>query len=438
MKNEVLDARDKRMKKILLIVVVVCVVVMLLEGAIYLYAKNKQEQNTVYYDAYQMTVADEERIIAVGSSDFRRSKHNPYTKGIEKGKLVSYNRDGEVLMEIQYDRGISSTFTSVLVVEDGYIVTGSGEYSDYQKENNLRDAFLIKYDKDGNKIWEKFYGVLSNTRFNKVIQVSDGYVVIGQSIYEGMEVGNHTTGGGVIVKYDFEGNEIWHNNHGGNKSGNFNGIIEVNGDFYVVGKDASDTGNLIKFDKNGKYVWHKNYSYTDSLGFQDIVYFDKKLYVVGSKKILEDEEAEERKTDNTDGVIVCYDLKGKVVKEVLFGGSLDERFNAIQMFDNHLYIIGVGNSKDSDLNIQLEDTDEEITSGFLLAYDKDLNLVQSKVLGGVKNDVLTDMTLQGNSFYISGYSNSKNANISLAENNGKDYFGKIILVSEDFQLEIIQ
>lgn len=438
MKNEVLDARDKRMKKILIIVVVVCFVIILLEGVIYLYAKNKQEQNTVYYDAYQMAVKDGDRTVAVGSSDFRKSKDNPYTKGIEKGKLVSYDQDGEILMEVQYDRGISSTFTSVLVVEDGYIVTGSGEYSDYQMENNLRDAFLIKYDKDGNKVWEKFYGVLSNTRFNKAIQVSDGYVVIGQSIYEGMEVGNHTTGGGVIVKYDFDGNEIWHNNHGGNKSGNFNGIIEVNGDFYVVGKDASDTGNLIKFDKNGKYVWHKNYSYTDSLGFQDLIYFNKQLYVIGSKKILEDENAEDRKTDNTDGVIVCYDMKGNIVKEVLFGGSRDERFNALQVLDDNLYIIGVGNSTDSDLKIELEDTDEAITSGFLLEYNKDLELVNSKVLGGMKNDVLTEMTLQDDTLCISGYSNSKDSNISLSKNNGKDYFGKIILAESDFKIEVLQ
>ena len=72
---------------------------------------------------------------------------------------------------------------------------------------------IIKYDKDGNIVWEKFYHVVTYTRFNKVIETSDGYVAIGQSIYANMEMGNNTTGGGIIVKYDKDGNEIWHNNH---------------------------------------------------------------------------------------------------------------------------------------------------------------------------------------------------------------------------------
>jgi len=438
MKKKFAEIEERKMKKIFLIVAVVATIIILGEGALFLYIRHQQEAKSVYYDAYQMVAKDGDKYVAVGSSDFKKSMHNAYTDGIEKGKLVQYDENGEILFEVQYDKGIASTFTSVLVLEDGYLVTGSGEYNEYQAENHLRDAFLIKYDKSGNKVWEKFYGVLSNTKFNKVISVEDGYVVIGQSLYENMEVGNHTTGGGVIVKYDFDGNEVWHNNHGGNKSGNFNGIVVVDGNFYVVGKDAKDSGNLIKFDKDGKYLWHKNYSYTDSTGFQDIAYLNNRLYVIGSKKILEDEEDTERNTDNTDGVIVTYDLKGNVKNELLFGGSKNERFNAIQVLNDHLYIAGIGNSLDSDLKIELKETGEAITSGFVLEYDKDLKLLNSKVLGGTNNDVLTEMNLEDDQLYIAGYSNSKDGNISLSTNNGKDYFGKMIIMDTDLKTSVIK
>lgn len=437
MKKNVQEMRDQRLSKILWVIIILCIVIVVIEGCVFLYVKNKQEQNTVYYDAFQMSASDGDRIVAVGSSDFRKSKLNPYTDGIEKGRLAVFDKNGEIQLEVQYDKGIASTFTSVLVIDDGYLVTGSGEYSDYQRENHLRDAFLIKYDKSGNKIWEKYYGVLSNTRFNKVIQTSDGYVVIGQSLYESMEVGNHTTGGGVIVKYDFDGNEVWHNNHGGNKSGNFNGIVEVKGNFYVVGKDAADSGNLIKFDKNGKYVWHKNYSYTDSLGFQDIAYLNDRLYVVGSKKILKDENAEDRTTDNTDAILISYDMKGNIKKEELFGGSKKERFNDIEVMDDHLYLIGVSNSLDSDLKIELEESEEEITSGFMMVYDQDFNRLNSVTLGGTKNDVVNHMTTSGNQFYVSGYFTSKDGNIS-SGNNGKDYFGKALIFQKDLSFEVIK
>lgn len=438
MRKAVEDKKTMNGKKILIIIVAICSAIILIEGALFLYIRNQQEKKVTYYDAYQMVLPTQEGYVAVGSSDFKKSKKNPYTDGIEKGKLVAYKKDGTIQFEIQYDRGIASTFTSVLVLEDGYLVTGSGEFSDYQRENNLRDAFLIKYDQNGKKVWEKFYGVLSNTRFNKVIAVADGFVVIGQSLYENMEVGNHTTGGGIIVKYDFEGNEVWHNNHGGNKSGNFNGIVEVDGNFYVVGKDAKDSGNLIKFDQNGKYVWHKNYSYTDSTGFQDVVYSNQRLYVVGSKKILEDENDEERATSNTDAIIVSYDMKGNIKKEVSFGGTKNERFTAVQFFQDHLYVIGVSNSLDSDLKIELQESEESITSGIMMKYSMDLELVQSEVLGGMNNDVLTELSLEDNRLYIAGYSNSKNSNISTNKNNGKDYFGKLLSVDENLRIEVIQ
>lgn len=430
--------KDNNFKKIVTIIVSLCLLVILIDVIMYFYLKNKNEQSIAYYDSYQMTIKDGNDIIAVGSSDFKNSKLNDYTSGLEKGKLIKYDKNGNIIFEVQYDKGYSSTFTSVLVEDDGYIVTGSGEYSEYQQENRLRDAFLIKYDKNGNKIWEKYYGVLANTRFNKVIKTSDGYIVIGQSIYENMEVGNHTTGGGIIVKYDFDGNEIWHNNHGGNKSGNFNSIIEVDGNFYIAGKDGADSANLVKFDKNGKYLWHKNYSYTDSSGFTDILYNDKKLYLVGSKKILEDEEDEDRDTSNTDGLIVVYDMKGNKKDEITFGGSLLERFTGIEKIEDNFYITGITNSTDSLLKIELNKDIEGITSGFVLKYNNDFEIIDSKVLGGTNNDSITNMNIYDNLLYISGYSNSKDGTITTKENNGKDYFGKIITLDKNLELNIIK
>lgn len=428
--------KEAKLVKIAKISVVVCILIILIEAVLFFYLKHKQEANSVYYDAYQMVLKDGEYYVAVGSSDFKYSEEHDYTDGVERGRLVKLNHEGEIILDVIYDKGLASTFTSVLVHDDFYYVTGSGVYDEYQQENNIRDAFLIKFDKDGNKIWEKYYGVLSNTKFNKAILVEDGIVVIGQSIYEAMEVGNHSTGGGVIVKYDFDGNKIWNNNHGGNKSGNFNDIIQVGSDFYVVGKDASDSGNLIKFDKNGKYKWHKNFSYTDSLGLQDLIYFNDKIYVVGSKKILEDEEAEDRTTENTDGIILVFDKKGNQKKEITFGGSKLERFTDISQDDEFIYITGVADSLDSSLEI-VKQSEENLTYGFVLKYNKDLELISSKVLGGENNDILTNMELENGTFYVSMYSNSKEGTIA-KENNGKDYFGKVIEFNSDLDLTVIK
>ena len=133
-----------------------------------------------------------------------------------------------------------------------------------------------------------------------------------------------------------------------------------------------------------------------------------------------------------------YDMKGNIKKEVLFGGSRNERFNAIGVLNGNFYVAGISNSLDSDLKIELANTDSSITSGILLQYDKDLKVANSLVLGGMNNDVLTEMVQEGNRLYLSGYSNSGDCNIAIKKNNGKDYFGKVLVANPDLQIEVIR
>lgn len=428
---------NKKTKKWLIVVAVICVLILLVEGIYVIKFKVDQDKNTIYYDSLNSVCIDDTDIIVAGSSNFKYSKHNEYTNGLEKGKLVKYNKNGKIVFEKMYENGINTTFSSVISVSDGYIVVGSGEFSEEEKNSGAREAFIIKYDKNGNIVWEKFYHVLTNTRFNKVIETNDGYIAVGQSIYANMEMGNHTTGGGIIVKYDKDGNKVWNNNHGGTKSGNFNDVVYVNNSFYVVGKDAVDSGNLVKFDKNGKYVWHKNYSYTDGLGFTGIAYSDDSLYVVGSKKVLPADitEEDDRTTKNTDALLVQYDLDGKVKLQKTFGGSNYERYNSIVAYHNNLYVIGHIASKDAGLKVQ---TNGELMTGLVIRYDIAGNMLKKEVLGGSNNDNLTDIVTDGASLYISGYSNSKDGNMVTSKNNGKDYFGKFIKLNLKFKTLLLK
>lgn len=427
----------KKTKIALISLAVVCLLVLVLEGILLIVHRIKIDKNTVYYDALNSVVIDGTDIVAVGSSNFRYSKEYDYTNGLEKGKLIKYDKNGKIVFEKMYETGISTTFSSIISVSDGYIVVGSGVFSKDEQEQEAKEAFIIKYDKDGNVICEKFYKVITNTRFNKVIEVADGYVAVGQSIYANMEMGNHTTGGGIIVKYDRDGNEVWHNNHGGTKSGNFNDVVQVNGNLYVVGKDAVDSGNIIMYDKNGTYKWHKNYNYTDGIGFTGITYLDNTLYVVGSKKVLPDDyvEGDSRSTNNTDALLVAYDLDGNKKFEKTYGGSNYERYNSILTYRNELYVVGHTTSKDAGFKI---DTDGELLTGLVVRYNKNGSILKKDVFGGSNNDNLTDIYTDGVCLYISGYSNSSNGNIITSKDNGKDYFGKVIKLDFKFRSLLIK
>lgn len=428
------DIKYKKYKSILKGIALFCVVVLIVEFGIFAYMKifNVGDNS---YDALNSVVLDQTSLVSVGSSYFKYSQNFEETNRIEKGRLVRYDKRGKLELEVQYDRGVNSTFTSVVVASDGYYVVGSSEFSKNQVTNHTRDAILIKYSFEGEKLWEKSYSVLSDTRFNKIILVDDGLVVVGQSIYENMEMGNHTTGGGIIVKYNFDGEIVWASNHGGNKSGNFNDVILVDNNYYVVGKDSKDTGVLVKFSSDGKYIFHKNYSYTDRLGFSSITTDGKNLYVVGSKKILSEKEQNDEKsarnTNNTDAIIVKYSFTGDVVKEKLFGGSAHDRYNAIVYYGGYLYVVGSTSSNDSGLRVASKDG--KITA-MLIKCDTSLSINRKEVFGGSSDDNMLDLITDGSNVYMVGYSNSKNSNIKTEHDNGSDFISKLIKVDYRFRI----
>ena len=47
--------------------------------------------------------------------------------------------------------------------------------------------------------------ILGNSKFKSVRVVEDGYIVVGQSIYENSTLGMSDEGGAIIVKYDKSG-----------------------------------------------------------------------------------------------------------------------------------------------------------------------------------------------------------------------------------------
>ena len=419
--------------KVLLGAIIVCTIILALEGIMVLSHKKQVNDHKIFYDRYNSVALDGNNIVVVGTTDIKETEEEDNIKDNARGKITKYDNKGHIDFQKIYSNGIATAFNSVITEDDGYIVVGTGIFSKEEKETEGQEAVILKYSKEGELVWEKFYRVITNTSFSKVIKVSDGYVAVGQSIYANMEVGNHATGGAIIVKYDFNGNEVWHNNHGGSKSGNFNDVVEVNGDLYAVGKDATDWGNIVKYDKNGKYKWHKNYAYTDGNGFMGIAYQDNALYVVGSKKILPEGTGDEddRTTLNTDALFIKYDLDGNIVFEKVFGGSSFERYNSIVAYHNNFYIVGHICSKDA--GVKITNTTIDNMTGFIVRYDINGNILKKETLGGSKNDNLTDIKTDGISYYAVGYSNSKDGNIKTGKNNGKDYIGKVIKLNNKFR-----
>ena len=336
-----------------------CLCVIVIELFAMLAMKIFREKRIDHSYVLNDTIKTSDGYISIGESDFNNSD-------FEKEKIYDYEnrryiatqaliskRDNNLnlLWESKYDSEYDSTFNSVIEKDGYFIAVGSLVKNKDSIKDNVRAGLIVKFDKDGRIIWNKTYSVLSDTKLNKIIIDDDNYVVIGQSIYENMELGTHITGGGIIVRYDDDGNVLASNNYGGNKSGSFNDIIKVDDGYIVCGKDAVNYGIVIKFKKDfnreekdlnlisDKIIWHRTYSNTDTVGFTSMSVFEDKLYVVGALNTSNEKDSEGNIKFKYDAGFVTYNMSGKELGKVTLGRDKHHTFTSSIILDNALYLI---------------------------------------------------------------------------------------------------
>lgn len=152
------------------------------------------------------------------------------------------------------------------------------------------DAFLVKYDTTGHRVWGTYYGG-SNDDFGKAVCV-DRYgavYIAGQTSSGGLSTPGAfqtTSGGGTndayIAKFDSAGARIWGTYYGGNDQDYFAGAAtDTAGNLFVAGRTGgfgsiASTGAyqtvfgglsdvmLVKFDSSGARQWGTYYGGTSS------------------------------------------------------------------------------------------------------------------------------------------------------------------------------
>ena len=167
-------------------------------------------------------------------------------------------------------------------------ISSSGFQANFGGGSN--DAFLVKFDSSGNRIWATYYGGTGNEwGFNVATDASGKVYLSGQTTsssgisFNGFK---NTIGGGFdafLVKFDSTGNRIWATYYGGaGEDGNVNGgsnmsiSTDASGNVYLGGSTTSITGIasggfqntfgggiydafLVKFDSSGSRLWATYY-----------------------------------------------------------------------------------------------------------------------------------------------------------------------------------
>ena len=310
----------KKYKNISIFFLIVLVLELLYVGYRVLY----HGKESIYFEGINELVVTRDYLISVGSN-------NNNNNHFEKAKISKYNFNKEKIFERLYSVGYNSSYFGVVDDNTNFVVVGSYEKDKDDHEYSTRRGLIVKYDSEGNVIFKKDYKLLDNTKFTSINVLDDGYLVAGQSVYKNTHIGDND-GGAILIKYNKNGDVVWSKTYGNSRSAIYNKTIIVGNYIYAAGINDNNTAIICKYDFDGNMVEYNDYKYTDLLGFRDLMFADGKIYVVGaSRKTVTDTDAMIVKYD-----LDCK-YEGQVVYD---GKGLDRFNRIIKDDQNNLIVIG--------------------------------------------------------------------------------------------------
>lgn len=204
-----------------------------------------------YYSAQDMIRISDTNLLIAGTEEhvaFFSSEINMYINAI--------NTDGKRNGIKRYGGEDPERANSIIGVSDGYVIAGLTDTWGHGRE----DAYVIKVDKDGNRIWHNAFGFKQDETANQIIATDDGgYILVGTSDSDYRNQKNI-----YVVKLDSKGNREWQSLYGSREVDEGMGIAKA-ADGYVIAGYTKGTKNydsdvyLLKIDKKGNIVWEKKY-----------------------------------------------------------------------------------------------------------------------------------------------------------------------------------
>lgn len=366
-------------------IAVICIFILVVELVYVAYSLTYKRSRSMYFEGINIVEIYGSDYITVGSNN---NNENHY----EKATISRFNSKKEKTFERLYNPGYNGVFFDVVVDGDNYVAVGSYEKTKSEHHNSIRRALIVKYDSEGEILFDKDFEILDNSRFTSITKDGDDYLVTGQSIYKNTRVG-HKDGGAILARYSKDGKLLWSKTYGSSKGAIFNDLLVVDDSIYAIGTDDNSHGIIVKYDMDGNYIDYNDFKLTDSLGFSGIANIGRSVYVSGAIKA--------GNTD-TDAIIVEYDLDCDYVNQVTYKGNGRERFNRL-MVDNYNNLVVIGTQakvrKKSKKNYGEYNYD-----GIIAKYDENLKNIDAVLYGDERDDYFTDVKYTNGNYLVVGYS----------------------------------
>ncbi len=293
-----------------------------------------------------------------------------FNAGFEDVWVLKINAFGDV--EWKSTTGFPGTdkaFSIIQTTDGGFFVgsildvTASGGLGNSKKVLHAGGDFWgIKLAGNGTIEWRKYFGGSNTDSCYDVVEVLDGYIMIGSSDSVDVDVkGNKGSYDFWVVKIDKNGTQIWEKSFGGKEIDEAYQIIKTaDGNFLLVGETRSsetDVTNqkggadvwIVKMNTDGAIIWQKTYGGSNfDVARAGCVTQDGNYLITGSTRSTDIDIA--MNNGLNDVWVLKINPSGDLLWQKSIGGSdIDFAFDIKELNDKSIVIVGESNSDDKDV-----------------------------------------------------------------------------------------
>ncbi len=249
--------------------------------------------------------------------------------------ILKYNENGDLLWESIVGGEKPETGNSVIQASNGKIyVCGTTESYGHGED----DIYLVCIDQQGNFLWQQTYGGGASDMGKDIIETQDGnLLLLGNTGSFG--AGNRDV---YLIKVDYDGNQLWTKTYGTEDYQDATTLTETS-DRSILITGCTDVLNIdlmdalvIKTDPEGNQLWNRRFESTDDFyDFgKDIIELSTGDYMVsGYTKYIADRKNR--------GFAFITDQNGNQLWEKEYGnGESQWIFSLIQKADNMISFCG--------------------------------------------------------------------------------------------------
>lgn len=348
-------------------------------------------------------------------------------KGKSDVWLVKLDVGGAIIWQKTYGGSQNDRANAIIAASDGgYILAGYTESNDHDitTYRGGGDVWILKIDGEGNKLWQKTYGGSAYDQAFSIISTGDGGYMLGCASHStnGDITNNHGLGDAWLLKIDASGNKVWQKSYGGSNTEMSHWVVRSPdggfvsagySDAFVADGDVQPTRGLLdiwvfKTDAAGNLLWQKTFG-GSQVDFARQIINTSDGYIVAGYTASNDFQVTGFRGGSTDAWIFKLDLNGNLIWQKALGGTGAEDAFEIAADGNGYIFTGFTSSNNGDVTGNYGSNDL-----WVVRIDGNGNMQWQKTFGGTGDDFTGYQIIVNpdNSYTIAGQTKSNDNDIT--------------------------